>query len=112
MAGPDLRAIHDIQMTIQASSLGPPFIPHTPSTRSPRSPSTCPMRSSTRKSSAIAKNSTPRAPCIKAKVAAYSERLGPMNRQRLYPSSPLALPLFLPDEQDADARPELVLAPF
>ena len=27
MAGPDLRAIHDIQMTIQASSLGPALHP-------------------------------------------------------------------------------------
>ena len=62
MAGPDLRAIHDIQMAIQASSLGPARLqPRTRSTRSPKSPSTSPTPKTTPRSSATAKGSTPRA---------------------------------------------------
>ena len=88
MAGPNLRAIHDVQMTIQASSLGPALRP------------TYSFYSITEVSeyvpgeqeyAAILRDREkldPESSMFKAKVAAYTDRLGPMNRQRLYPEFP------------------------
>jgi hydrogen peroxide-dependent heme synthase len=88
MAGPNLRAMHDIQMAVQASSLGPALHP-------------CYSFYSITEVSEYVPNAEeyagilrdrekldPESSMFKAKVAAYSERLAPMNRQRLYPEFP------------------------
>ena len=72
------------------------------STRSPRSRSTSPTPSEYGRILREREGLDPESSIYKTKVAAYAERLGPMNRQRLYPGVPrLAVPLLLPDEQDA-----------
>ena len=54
----------------------------------------------------------PESSMFKAKVAAYAERLGPMNRQRLYPEFPdWPCLCFYPMSKMRTGRPELVLAP-
>ena len=88
MAGPDLRAIHDVQMAVQASSLGPRSSPRIRSIRSLRFPSTSPTPRPMHESFVSVRSLDPDSSMFKAKVAAYAERLGPMNRQRLFPDFP------------------------
>ena len=63
MAGPDLRAIHDVQMAVQASSLGPVLSRPIRSIRSPKSPSTSPTPRNTLASFANARALIPTAAC-------------------------------------------------
>ena len=88
MAGPNLRGVHDVQMSIQASSLGPCSGPRIRSIRLPRSRSTFPTPSNTEGSSGTREGLDPESPTYKTKLAAYADRLVPMNRQRLYPEFP------------------------
>ena len=88
MAGPDLRAIHDVQMAIQASSLGP-ALRLTYSFYSITEVSEyVPDAEEYAKILRDREGLDPESRCYKAKVAAYTERLEPMNRQRLYPEFP------------------------
>ena len=85
-----------------------PWSRPTRSTRSPRSPSTSPTSRTTARSSATARGSTPR-----ARLQDQGRRLRraarPDEQAAALPRVPrLALPLLLPDEQDAPGGPELV----
>ena len=88
MAGPDLRAIHDVQMSIQASSLGPVLEPtysfYSITEVSEYVPDADEYARILREREGL----DPEGSMFKAKVASYAERLGPMNRQRLYPEFP------------------------
>ena len=87
VAGPDLRAVHDVQAAIESSPLGPVLIP------------TYSFYSITEVSEYVPdleqygevlrrEGGDPESPTYKAKVNAYEQRLGPMNRQRLTPEFP------------------------
>jgi chlorite dismutase len=86
-AGPDLKAIHAVETAIQASPLGPALIP------------TYSFYSVTEVSEYVPdaeqygevlkrEGVDPESPTFQTKVAAYAQRLGPMNRQRLTPEFP------------------------
>ncbi len=88
MAGPDLKAIHGIQMAIQSAILGSALVP------------TYSFYSITEVSEYVPDGEEyaqilrdrekldPDSSLFKAKVASYTERLGPMNAQRLHPDFP------------------------
>jgi hydrogen peroxide-dependent heme synthase len=88
MAGPDLRAIHDVQMAIQASSLGPAldaiYSFYSITEISEYVPDAEAYATILRDREGL----DPTSPMFKAKVAAYTERLEPMNHQRLFPEFP------------------------
>ncbi len=88
MAGPDLRGLHDVQMAIQASSLGPALRPtssfYSITEVSEYVPDTQEYGRILREREGL----DPASGMYAAKVAAYAERLGPMNQQRLYPEFP------------------------
>ncbi len=88
MAGPDLRALHGIQMAIQASALGPALIPTYSFYSLSEVSEYVPNEDQYAKILTDREHLDPASPMFKAKVLAYSERLGPMNRQRLYPEFP------------------------
>jgi peroxiredoxin len=86
-AGPDLKAIHAVETAIQASAIAPALVP------------TYSFYSITEVSEYVPdvaqygeilkrENVDPESPTFKAKVAAYEQRLAPMNKQRLYPEFP------------------------
>ncbi len=88
MAGPELKGLHGVQTAIQASSLGPALVP------------TYSFYSITEVSEYVPDSEEygrilreregldPESSIYQTKVKAYAERLGPMNRQRLYPEFP------------------------
>ncbi len=88
LAGPDLRAIHAVQMAVQASTLGPALVPtdsfYSLTEVSEYVPSVEDYGRILRDREGV----DPESPTYKAKVGAYEQRLGPMNRQRLYPEFP------------------------
>ena len=88
MAGPDLQAIHDIQMGIQASSLGPALEPAYSFYSITEISEYVPDVEDYAKILRDRERLDPESSIFKAKVAAYAERLEPMNRQRLYPEFP------------------------
>jgi hydrogen peroxide-dependent heme synthase len=88
MAGPDLRAIHDIQMAIQASSLGPALLPAYSFYSITEVSEYVPDADAYAKILRDREGLDPASNVYKAKVAAYAERLGPMNQQRLFPEFP------------------------
>jgi chlorite dismutase len=88
MAGPDLRSIHNLQMAVQASSLGavlqPAYSFYSITEVSEYVPDADQYAQVLRDREGL----DPESGMFKAKVASYAERLGPMNRQRLYPEFP------------------------
>jgi len=88
MAGPDLRAIHDVQMTVQASSLGPALHPAYSFYSITEVSEYVPDEAAYAKILHEREGLDPDSSMFRAKVATYAERLGPMNRQRLYPEFP------------------------
>jgi chlorite dismutase len=88
MAGPDLRAMHNVEMAVQASSLGPALQPaysfYSITEVSEYVPDADQYARVLREREGL----DPESSMFKAKVASYAERLGPMNRQRLYPEFP------------------------
>jgi chlorite dismutase len=88
MAGPDLRTLHDLQMSIHASRLGPALDPvysfYSITEVSEYVPDTEGYGRILREREGV----NPETSVYKAKVAAYAERLDSMNRQRLYPEFP------------------------
>jgi len=88
LAGTDLPAIHAIQLAIQASAIGPALVP------------TYSFYSITEVSEYVLdvesygkilrdrEGLDPEGASYKAKVAAYADRLVPMNKQRLFPEFP------------------------
>jgi chlorite dismutase len=88
MAGPDLRAVHGIQTAIQASALGPALDPTYSFYSLTEVSEYVPDEDQYAKILTDREHLDPASPMFKAKVSAYGERLGPMNRQRLYPEFP------------------------
>ncbi len=88
MAGPDLRALHNLQMAVQASTLGPAlrlsYSFYSITEVSEYVPGAEEYATILRDREKL----DPESSMFKAKVAAYTDRLGPMNRQRLYPEFP------------------------
>lgn len=88
MAGRDLKALHAVQLAAQASPLGPALTP------------TYSFYSLTEVSEYVPdveaygrilrdrEGVDPESSIYKTKLAAYADRLGPMNQQRLYPEFP------------------------
>jgi hydrogen peroxide-dependent heme synthase len=88
MAGPDLRAIHDVQMAVQASSLGPALEPTYSFYSITEISEYVPDADAYARILREREKLDPDSSMFKAKVAAYAERLGPMNKQRLFPDFP------------------------
>jgi chlorite dismutase len=88
MAGPDLRAIHDTQMAIQASSLGPALEPTYSFYSITEVSEYVPDAEEYGRILREREGLDPESSMYQAKVASYADRLGPMNRQRLYPEFP------------------------
>jgi hydrogen peroxide-dependent heme synthase len=88
MAGPDLRAIHDVQMSVQASSLGPVLEPTYSFYSITEVSEYVPDADEYARILHEREGLDPGTSMFKAKTASYADRLGPMNRQRLYPEFP------------------------
>jgi chlorite dismutase len=88
MAGPNLRAMHDIQMAIQASSLGPALHPCYSFYSITEVSEYVPDEEEYARILRDREKIDPESSMFKAKVASHAERLAPMNRQRLYPEFP------------------------
>jgi chlorite dismutase len=88
MAGPDLKAIHDVQMALQSSCLGPALHPAYSFYSITEVSEYVLDEDDYRKILRDREGLDPDSSMFKAKVASYAERLGPMNRQRLYPEFP------------------------
>ena len=88
MAGPDLRAMHDVQMAIQASSLGPALHLGYSFYSITEVSEYVPDEEEYTRILRDREKLDPETAMFKAKVAAYRDRLAPMNRQRLYPEFP------------------------
>ena len=112
MAGPDLKAIHGVQMAIQASALGPALVPTYSFYSITEVSEYVPDAEEYGKILRDREGLDPESSIYKAKVAAYADRLGPMNRQRLYPEFPdWPCLCFYPMSKMRTGRPELVPAP-
>ena len=86
-AGPDLRAIHAVETAIQASPLGAVLVP-TYSFYSITEVSEY-VPDATQYGEILKREGVdPESPTFQTKVNAYTQRLGPMNRQRLTPEFP------------------------
>ena len=87
-AGKDLRAIHNVQVAIQASALGPALKPAYSFYSITEISEYVPDADEYGQILRDREHVDPESPVYKTKVAAYTERLGPMNQQRLYPEFP------------------------
>ncbi|WP_165244703.1 hydrogen peroxide-dependent heme synthase [Paludisphaera soli] len=88
LAGTDLKAIHGVQTALAASLLGPAL---TPSYSFYSITEVSEYVPDAEQYAAILRDREkldPESPMFQAKVASYSERLGPMNQHRLYPEFP------------------------
>ncbi len=88
MAGPDLKAIHAVQVAIESSALGPALVPSYSFYSITEVSEYVPDADQYARILRDREGADPESSVYKAKVAAYAERLGPMNRQRLYPEFP------------------------
>ena len=88
MAGPDLKAVHGVQLALQASKLGPALIPTYSFYSITEISEYVPDVEAYGKILTDREGVDPESPTYKTKVAAYAERLGPMNKQRLFPEFP------------------------
>ena len=88
MAGPDLRAIHRVQMAVQASRLGPALVPSYSFYSITEVSEYVPTPEQYAALLRDREGMDPESPAYHAKVNAYTNRLGPMNRQRLTPEFP------------------------
>jgi len=88
IAGKDLKAIHAVQVALQASALGPALKPaysfYSITEVSEYVPGVEEYGRILRDREGV----DPESNAYKAKVTAYADRLGPMNQQRLYPDFP------------------------
>ncbi len=88
LAGPDLRAIHNAQTAIEASSLGPALVPSYSFYSITEVSEYVPDAEQYGRILREREGMDPESGAYKAKVAAYEKRLVPMNRQRLTPEFP------------------------
>jgi chlorite dismutase len=113
MAGPDLRGVHDVQMSIQASSLGPALLPSYSFYSITEISEYVPDAEQYGQLLRDREGLDPESSIYKTKVAAYADRLGPMNRQRLYPEFPSWPCLcFYPMSKMRSAEQNWYLLPF
>ena len=88
LAGPDLKALHAVETSIAASPLGAAMVPsysfYSVTEVSEYVPDADQYAAILRDREHL----DPESSMFKTKVAAYAERLGPMNQQRLYPDFP------------------------
>lgn len=88
MAGKDLKAVHGIQVAIQASPLGPALIPTDSFYSITEVSEYVPDVEQYGRILRDREGVDPESPAYKTKVASYAARLEPMNQQRLYPDFP------------------------
>lgn len=88
MAGPDLRAIHGVEVALAASALGPTLVPAYSFTSITEVSEYVPDVEAYGRILRDREGADPESGAYKAKVNAYANRLEPMNRQRLYPEFP------------------------
>ncbi len=88
MAGTDLKAIHAVQMAIQGSALGPALRATYSFYSITEVSEYVPDVEAYGKILRDREGVDPESSIYKTKVAAYADRLGPMNKQRLYPEFP------------------------
>jgi len=88
LAGTDLKAMHAIQMAIQGSALGPALIPTYSFYSITEVSEYVPDVEAYGKILRDREGVDPVSSVYQTKVAAYADRLGPMNKQRLYPEFP------------------------
>ncbi len=88
LAGTDLRAIHAVQLAVQASALGPALVPTYSFYSITEISEYVPDVEAYGKILRDREGVDPETPAYKAKLAAYESRLGPMNKQRLTPEFP------------------------
>ena len=88
MAGTDLRAIHDLQMAVQASNLGPAIVPTYSFYSITEISEYVPDVEAYGKMLREREQLDPESRVYQTKLNAYAERLVPMNKQRLTPDFP------------------------
>lgn len=88
MAGPDLRAIHDVQSRIQAGALGPALVATYSFYSITEISEYVPDVEAYGKVLRDREGVDPESATYKTKLAQYAARLGPMNKQRLTPEFP------------------------
>ncbi|WP_435016164.1 hydrogen peroxide-dependent heme synthase [Tundrisphaera sp. TA3] len=88
MAGPDLRAVHNVEVALQASKLGPALVPTYSFYSITEISEYVPDAEAYGKILRDREGVDPESPTYATKVKAYADRLGPMNKQRLYPEFP------------------------
>jgi peroxiredoxin len=88
MAGPDLRALHDVEVALQASKLGPALIPTYSFYSITEISEYVPDVEAYGKILRDREGVDPASPTYATKVKSYADRLVPMNKQRLYPEFP------------------------
>ena len=88
MAGPDLKALHGIEAALQASALGPALVPTYSFYSITEVSEYVPDVDAYSRILREREGADPESPAYHAKVAAYANRLEPMNKQRLYPDFP------------------------
>jgi len=88
MAGPDLKGVHRVQAAIQASSLGPALVPTYSFYSITEVSEYVPDAEEYGRILREREGLDPESSIYQTKVKSYAERLGPMNRQRLYPEFP------------------------
>jgi chlorite dismutase len=87
-AGPDLRAIHDVQLALQASALGPALRASYSFYSITEVSEYVPDAEEYARVLRDREGLDPESNVFKARVNSYAQRLGPMNQQRLYPEFP------------------------
>jgi len=88
MAGADLRACHGVQIALQASALGPALKPTFSFYSFTEVSEYVPDADEYGRILRDREGADPESDLYKAKVAGYADRLGPMNKHRLYPEFP------------------------
>ncbi len=88
LAGRDLRAVHGVDMAIQASALGPALVPSYSFYSLTEVSEYVPDAEEYGRILREREGVDPEGPTYKTKVEQYARRLAPMNSQRLYPEFP------------------------
>ena len=113
MAGPDLKGVHGVQTAIQASSLGPALVPTYSFYSITEVSEYVPDAEEYGRILREREGLDPESPIYLTKVKSYVDRLGPMNKQRLYPEFP-AWPClcFYPMSKSRTAEQNWYMLPF
>jgi chlorite dismutase len=88
MAGTDLKAVHGVQIALQASALGPALRPNYSFYSITEVSEYVPDAEEYARILRDREGLDPESNVYKARVSSYAQRLAPMNQQRLYPEFP------------------------